>query len=396
MKYLQTIKGLNIEAGGLTTATYDLVTALNEIGCSTDLLTGGELMSRQGIIRQDTFVKVRPFENRTPIAYAPQMRDFLRQENDYALYHTNGLWVYVNHITCAIAREKHKPYVISPHGMLYPQALERSYWKKWLLLQLWFKQDLHSAACIHCTCKEEMIHCRELGLENPIAVIPNPVPIPHYIPDIVKNNEKDNLRFSRHRVGFIGRMHPRKRVERILQAWELYAERPNDAELVLIGVGEPDYVDSLKQYVHEHHLKNVIFTGQLDGENKFRELATLRCIFVPSDFENFGMIVPEALMVGTPVLASKGTPWQELESEHCGWWNDATSEDILAVMREIFADGAETELRKKGERGQLLVKNRYSSTAIAKKMAMLYEVIVSHTMDSIDFVHWHPNYITLG
>ena len=157
MKILHTIKGLNIEAGGLTTATYDLVTALNVVGCVTDLLSGGEFRSNAETIREDDFVKVVPFDNRTPLAFAPKMREFLKQETEYNLYHTNGLWVHINHLTCAIARKKHKPYVISPHGMLYPQALHRSYWKKWLLLQWWFKRDLQNAACIHCTCAERDI-----------------------------------------------------------------------------------------------------------------------------------------------------------------------------------------------------------------------------------------------
>ena len=113
MNILQTIKGLNIEAGGLTTATYDLVTALNQNGCPCDLLSGGELMSTQGIIRYDDFVKVRMFDNRTPLAFSAPMRHFLEEENEYDLYHTNGLWVYINHITCKIARKKQKPYVIS-------------------------------------------------------------------------------------------------------------------------------------------------------------------------------------------------------------------------------------------------------------------------------------------
>ena len=125
-----------------------------------------------------------------------------------------------------------------------------------------------------------------------------------------------------------------------------------------------------------HALKNVNFTGQLEGREKFETLASLRAIFVPSDFENFGMIVPEALMVGTPVLASTGTPWQELQEIGCGWWNEANIEDIAKVMRFVFKDAHKETLRNMGDKGRRLINERYSSHAIAKRMAHLYECIL--------------------
>ena len=55
-----------------------------------------------------------------------------------------------------MARKQGKPYVITPHGMLYPDALHRSYWKKWPMIQLFLKKDIMNASCLHVTCKQEM------------------------------------------------------------------------------------------------------------------------------------------------------------------------------------------------------------------------------------------------
>lgn len=66
--------------------------------------------------------------------------------------------------TCVVARRKNKPYVITPHGMLYPNALKRSYWKKWPLIQLFFKKDILEATCLHATCKQEMDTDRLLAM----------------------------------------------------------------------------------------------------------------------------------------------------------------------------------------------------------------------------------------
>ena len=50
----------------------------------------------------------------------------------------------------------------------------------------------------------------------------------------------------------------------------------------------------------------------MQGREKYERLANIWTLFVPSAQENFGMIVPEALICGTPVYASLGTPWGEL------------------------------------------------------------------------------------
>lgn len=59
------------------------------------------------------------------------------------------------------------------------------------------------------------------------------------------------------------------------------------------------------------------------GQNKYDRLSKLRVLFVPSVQESFGIIVFEILIYGTPVYASLGTPWQELNEYECGWWATA-------------------------------------------------------------------------
>ena len=41
------------------------------------------------------------------------------------------------------------------------------------------------------------------------------------------------------------------------------------------------------------------------------------------------MIIAEALVRGIPVIASKGTPWQDLETHNCGWWVDNDLDTIV-------------------------------------------------------------------
>ena len=125
MKVLQTIAGMSASSGGPSTCTLDLMNALHSINAPVDLLTldvknpADELMGKS-----KDWIKVLPNDTITPYAYSGNMKRWLN-ESIYDIYHTNGLWMYCNHETCAVARRKGKPYIITPHGMLYPDALRR-------------------------------------------------------------------------------------------------------------------------------------------------------------------------------------------------------------------------------------------------------------------------------
>lgn len=362
MRILHTIQGLSAKSGGTSTSTYDLLTAMRWIGCDVNLMT---LQSSDLMGAGELWIKVLPNDSISSYGYSRNMNQFLSQ-TDYDLYHTNGLWLYSNHLTCKIARDKNKPYVITPHGMLYPLALKRSYWKKWPLLQLWFNKDILQASCIHVTSQPELEYVRRFGYKGPIAVIANPVSLPNYLDTIVRENSK--VRF-----GFLGRLHPVKKVENIFYAASLLNR--TDFEIQIIGSGDLGYEQFLKQEVIRLRLPNVHFCGFLTGREKYETLAKLSALFVPSDFENFGMIVPEALSVGTPVMASLGTPWEELNTYRCGWWCDRSPQNIAQIMIEIL-HMPQTDLEAMGERGKQLVFQHYTSQEIAVKMKLLYDWII--------------------
>lgn len=166
MKVLQTIAGFGALYGGIATCTYDLIRAMYNIGFPLDLLTLEVRNPMDKLMgKGEDWIKALPNDAITPYEYSKSIALYLKNK-EYDLYHTNGLWMYCNHATCSIARRKHKPYIITPHGMLYPDALLRSYWKKWPLIQLCFRKDINHADCLHVTCKPEMEHVRQFGYRN--------------------------------------------------------------------------------------------------------------------------------------------------------------------------------------------------------------------------------------
>jgi glycosyltransferase involved in cell wall biosynthesis len=366
MKILQTISGFGAHSGGTSTCTYDLISALHAERGVVDLLT---LSSKDPTDRLmgmgEEWIHALPNDAITPFGYSANMKRWMEGKmGEYDILHANGLWMYANHITCAMARKHGKPYVITPHGMLYPAALRRSYWKKWPFLKLFFHKDIMQASCLHATCKQEMEYIREFGYRGPVAIIPNPMVLP--APPSAKRSPKAKKAF-----GFLGRLHPIKKVENLFYGVELLKERQQECELWIMGSGLPEYEAFLKAEVERLGLRNVRFLGFVSGQEKYEKLAQLSTLFVPSDFENFGMIVTEALSVGTPVMASLGTPWEELNNQHCGWWCDRTPENIAQVMRQVL-DMSAQKLDAMGERGKAMAKANFAAEEVARKVMQLY------------------------
>lgn len=362
MKILHTIASMSSRSGGTTACTRELVQALNDAGCSTDVLTV-EDAAGSSPEEESSFIHAVPNDLRTPLGISRNVRRWLGNRRDYDLYHTNGLWLDINHATCAEARRAGRPCVVSPHGMLYPQALAIRPGRKKLMLALGHRRDLSRADCIHATCREEVRHLRGLGFTNPVAVIPNPVAVPPWISQIRRNTGEH------FRAGFLGRFHPIKNLESLIRAWG--SLKPRNGELLLIGDGPADYVAHLKRLAAEEGGEGIRFTGFSAGREKYELLASLNVLCAPSHQENFGMSIAEALLAGTPVIASTGTPWEELRTHRCGWWCGNDPATLAAALEEARGLAPE-EGRSMGDRGRALIMETYASPHVAARMKRLY------------------------
>ena len=371
MNILQTIPWFGAHSGGTSTCTYDLLSSLHQIGCSVDLMTLKVRDKTDHLMGHgENWIKALDNDSITPYGFSTNMNEFL-QSSDYNIYHTNGLWMYCNHATCLAARRKGKPYIITPHGMLYQAALRRSYWKKWPFLKLFFDEDIKRANCLHVTCKAEMENVRAFGYRGSVAIIPNPANLPDYLHEIVLAKPTFLGCSLPRKFGFLGRLHPIKKVENLLYGAAMLP-RGTNFELVIMGKDDPDYEQFLLSETKRLGLeKNVRFYGFVSGRDKYEQLAQLSCLFVPSDFENFGMIVTEALSVGTPVMASLGTPWEELNAVGCGWWIDRSPENIANVMLQVLEMDTD-RLLAMGKVGQKLVADKYTAEKVAQMMKRLY------------------------
>ena len=155
----------------------------------------------------------------------------------------------------------------------------------------------------------------------------------------------------------------------------LEPELRNKVKLDVMGKFDDRYEQWLKDEVKRLGQEdNVEFVGFVSGEEKYQRLQRLSALMVPSAQENFGMIVPEALICETPVYASLGTPWSELNDCHCGWWKNNEPETIAGVIREILSL-SDDQLCEMGRNGRRLMEEKYEQHKVAAMMQQLYDWI---------------------
>jgi glycosyltransferase involved in cell wall biosynthesis len=71
-----------------------------------------------------------------------------------------------------------------------------------------------------------------------------------------------------------------------------------------------------------------------------------------------------------PVIATRTTPWREIEARGCGLWVEQSGAGIAAAIRALM-DDPERRARM-GERAAAFAREQYGWDAIAPAMARLY------------------------
>ncbi|MEG1574350.1 MAG: glycosyltransferase [Bacteroidales bacterium] len=376
MKILQTITDLNLSSGGAATSTFNLFTALKEGGTNTSLLTLLPFSEKDKFIGSGDNITALEYDGKTQLVYSHNFKHYIEINRGFDLYHANGIWTYPTYKTIKTAHKLNKPCIVTIHGMLNKNALKVSTLGKRLCLTLFQRRELNSIECIHATSRYEAECIKEAGIKTDIAIISNGVT------EYKSQSARDDSGICR--FGFVGRIDRIKNIEALLMAWHKLGENINGCELVIIGGGEAEYSKELYKFATNYKLNNIRFTGLLTKKETEKEMLKLRYLILPSRSENFGMVVPEALSKGIPVIATEGTPWQELNTERCGWWIKDGTENLVATIYKAISTDTDEYLAM-SRNGQSLVKKNYTIEMTADRMRRLYDYILGNE-DKPDFI----------
>ena len=289
--------------------------------------------------------------------------------------HSSGLWRLPNVYPGWAAARTGCPLVVSPHGMLGPGALQFSAQKKRLFAALVQDHALAAVTCFHATSEKEVEDIREYGLTAPVALIPNgidvPTDLPHPASPAPHISGVSTEGAARRSLLYLGRVHRIKRLHNLIAAWALVYSKYPLWDLRVVGPCDDGYKDELRAEVERLDLSRVDFSDAVYGDDKLEAYRSADLLVLPTSTENFGMVVAESLANGTPVICTRGAPWEGLKAHGCGWWIDHEVEPLAAALSEAMVL-PRAELKRMGARGRDWMIRDFSWAHVAADMEQLY------------------------
>lgn len=302
----------------------------------------------------------------------------------FDVVHGHGLWEMPLIHADAGARRTGAPHVIAPRGMLSPAALAFSRGRKRLFDALVQRRVLERAALFHATSEEEVEDIRRYRLTAPVAVVPNGIDVPDLAP--APGGGADGGEGTL--VLSLGRIHPKKGLDRLVRAFALVEAAFADASLLIAGPDAGGHADALRALAADLGTRRVRIRGPVYGAEKDALYARADLFVLPTLGDNFAMTVAESLAAGTPVIASRGAPWSGLARERCGWWVDHGPGPLAAALAEALALPAD-ERRAMGRRGREWMLRDFAWSALAARMESAYRWLLG-AGERPAFVHAGP------
>ena len=380
---------LSRNAGGLLEGVRRLVQSLNDVG------VGGRVLGLEDeFTGQDLPVwqpaEVSAFKPTWPgkFGYSPRfLEELLAFDPD--LIHTHGIWVYPSVATNVYSRKRRKPYMISPHGMLDPWAVQNSRWKKAVAYFLYERVHLRESRCLRALCEPEARSMRELGLKNDIAIIPNGIDFPNGSAPtaapwsgLIGAGKKVLL--------YLGRIHPKKGIPNLLRAWSTHRNNQtaclSDWALVIAGWDQDGHELELQRLATELGLvwtanhgrpavtgeSSVFFLGPQFNAAKEACYHFCDAFILPSFSEGLPMVVLEAWANGKPVIMTPQCNLLQGFSSGAALRVDSEPASIAEGLRNLGAM-PECQRAEMGVRARALAVERFVWPKIAEQLKKVYE-----------------------
>uniref|UniRef100_A0A7C5YQX8 Glycosyltransferase family 1 protein n=1 Tax=candidate division CPR3 bacterium TaxID=2268181 RepID=A0A7C5YQX8_UNCC3 len=185
-------------------------------------------------------------------------------------------------------------------------------------------------------------------------------------------------------ITFLGRIHPQKGIETLLEAAKMLKEHGVTDFVILIGgplSGDfsvnkdiPSlYALKLMKYIKKERLKHhVVFLGHLTQEQKMALLNTSSVFVLPSYYETFGLVALEAMASGVPVIGSKvGALCDIIRNGYNGYlFKPGSSEELFSILLSLYRNKG--HLKELGKNARETAR-KYLWSNIAKRTYELYK-----------------------
>jgi glycosyltransferase involved in cell wall biosynthesis len=219
------------------------------------------------------------------------------------------MWQYPNWAVSQECVRMGIPYACFPHGMLEPWSVFGQGWRKAIKkYAYWFmreKKVFDKACCVFFATDREQMLARATFRLGPLQLILTPYGVEISNARLGRPERAELTQPGDRKIAlFLGRVHPKKNVGFLIETWAA-AEVPAEWHLVIAGQAEAGYLVELRALVHEKRLEGQVhFVGHVNGRDKQYMYQRAQWFLLPSNQENFGISVLEAISNGCPVAIS--------------------------------------------------------------------------------------------
>jgi len=368
MKILHIIRNVNPEAGGALENVLQQSKAFEVLGWQGEILSldspdepwviANPVKTHAVGIRSPLYKRLINVVPWLRYGYTPHLVPWLRAHVcEYDLVIVNGLWNYCAFGALRGLRKETTPYVVYTHGMLDPW-FRKTYPVKYFIKQIfWWLSEGRlmsgASAAIFTTEEERLLARNEFW---PWRVRDERV-VPYGIADVGGDRQAHVAAFrtafpdleKRRFLLFLSRIHPKKGVDILIQAFGSLARAYPDVDIVIGGPDEIGLRKNLEELAESQGVaRRVHWLGMLRGGVKWGAYLAADAFVLPSHSENYGIVVAEALACGMPVLITdKVNIWREIEASGAG----LVSLDELAEFTRILRKFLEMSDREREQMG---------------------------------------------
>jgi glycosyltransferase involved in cell wall biosynthesis len=144
---------------------------------------------------------------------------------------------------------------------------------------------------------------------------------------------------------FLGRIHPKKGIELLIDSFKELSYKNNKIYLVIAGSGENDYVKKIKKDVTESYLMNKIkFTGLVTQDEKLDLLKSAKLFSLISKSDVHPRAVQEALAIGVPVVISKESDYPEVKEYNAGMIVNLNVKEVAHAFEKLLQNNDELKI----------------------------------------------------
>ena len=377
MRVLHVAPSIEQSYGGPTRSLAAYLAASVHAGIDAHVAAPNATADDVGYLERSGSGSVLTFESsgQGGLARSPSLvRWVAKNAASYEVVHVHGLFNFVSSLSSKAAISAGVPLVIRPFGTLSRYTFTH---RRAMLKRGWFnvleRPNLLGASAIHFTTSTERDRAawHNLPLAGKAHVVPPP-----YLHSTKPESASPGV--ARDTVLFVGRLHPIKNLEALIDSWPSVVARHPGIKLIMAGAGEPAYERALRERaIGVGASASVSFAGFLSTPEVDIALSRAAVFVLPSHHENFGMAALEAIAAGVPVVFSPDVQLSDFVSEkELGVVAEASPARLADAIAGVLSN---QELRDRvASSGNRIVSECYSVETIGAKLRTMYLAVLEH------------------